>query len=78
MVSTLCNAILRNQRIIYTLSTRVKGHHGITEDVFLSLPVVVGENGITAVFNQRLDEGEAKKVQESAKTLQEVIAGIRL
>jgi L-lactate dehydrogenase len=78
MVSTLCNAILRNQRIIYTLSTRAKGHHGITEDVFLSLPVVVGENGITAVFNQKLDDDEAKKVQQSAKTLNEVIGGIRL
>jgi L-lactate dehydrogenase len=78
MVSTLCNAILRNQRMIYTLSTKAKGYHGVEEDVFLSLPVVVGENGITAVFNQKLDDDEGKKVQSSAKTLNEVISGIKL
>lgn len=55
-----------------------QGYHGITEEVFLSLPVVVGENGITAVFNQKLSEAEAAKVLSSAKTLHEVIKGIVL
>lgn len=78
MVSALCNAILKNQRTVYALSTLATGYHGITEEVFLSLPVVVGENGITAVFNQKLSEAEAAKVLSSAKTLHEVIKGIVL
>lgn len=78
MVSALCNAILKNQRTIYALSTLATGYHGITEEVFLSLPVVVGENGITAIFNQKLDPAESAKVMASAKTLHEVIKGIVL
>lgn len=78
MVSTLCNAILKNQRLIYTLSTLVKGYHGIEDDVFLSLPVVVGESGITSIFNQILSDDERQKVLASAKTLHEVIGGIKL
>lgn len=78
MVSTLCGAILKNQRRIYTLSTLAKGYQGITEDVFLSLPVVVGETGIISVFNQTLDETERTKVCNSAKTLWGVISGVQL
>lgn len=78
MVSALCNAILKNQRTVYALSTLATGYHGITDEVFLSLPVVVGENGITAIFNQKLSESESAKVLASAKTLHEVIKGIQL
>lgn len=77
MVSTLCQSILKNQRQIYALSTLAKGQHGIGEEVFLSLPVVVGELGITDVFQSKLSDSEVKKVQESAKTLRAVIDGIK-
>jgi L-lactate dehydrogenase len=78
MVSTLCQTILKNQRLIYTLSTSAHGFHGIDQDVFLSLPVVVGESGITSVFNQKLSDSEQQKIQKSAKTLREIIDSIRL
>jgi len=78
MVSTLCNAILRNQRLIYTLSTLAKGHHGIEQEVFLSLPVVVGESGITSVFNQKLSTHETMKVTTAARELRAVIDDIQI
>jgi len=56
----------------------VQGFHGIDEEVFLSLPVVISESGITSVLRQNLDEDEQSKVVASAKTLHEVIAGIKL
>jgi malate/lactate dehydrogenase len=59
-------------------SVVVQGFHGIDKDVFLSLPVVVGETGITSVFNQKLNDEEQKRVQTSATTLREVIDGIQL
>jgi len=46
--------------------------------VFLSLPVVVGENGINAVFNQKLDEDEVEKMKRSATTLREIINSISI
>ena len=55
----------------------VQGHHGIEEEVFLSLPCVVGESGITHVLQQNLTESERQKLQESAKTLHKVIEAIK-
>lgn len=77
MVSTLCNAILKNQRMVYALSTLVQGCHGIKEEVFLSLPVVVGESGITSILRQTLTPSEEAKLHSSAKTLREVMDGIK-
>jgi len=56
----------------------VQGYHGIEEEVFLSLPVVVGENGINAVFNQRLDDDEVEKIKKTAATLLEIIQSISI
>jgi len=76
MVSTLCNAILKNQKTIYALSTLAEGHHGITEEVFLSLPVVVSESGVSAVFKTILDAEEESKLKKSATALRQIINGI--
>jgi len=54
----------------------VQGYHGIDHEVFLSLPVVVGENGINAVFNSKLDEEELKKIKKSATAMYEIIMKI--
>lgn len=75
-ISTLCGGILANKRAVYPLSTLVQGCHGITDEVFLSLPAVVGETGITHIFKMDLNELETKKLQESARTMAEVLAGV--
>ena len=54
-----------------------QGQHGIEDEVFLSLPCVVGANGISHVFKQKLDEREAAQLRQSAKTLRDVIDGIK-
>lgn len=51
--------------------------HGIQDDVFLSLPCVVGRHGIVSVLTQTLLEDETKKLQESAQKLAEVQNGIK-
>jgi len=56
----------------------VQGYHGIQEEVFLSLPVVVGENGINAIFNQKLADDEVEKIKKSATTLLDIIYKINL
>jgi len=54
----------------------VQGYHGIEQEVFLSLPVVVGENGINAVFNQKLSDDEVEKLKKTATTMYDVIMRI--
>ncbi|ELU14565.1 hypothetical protein CAPTEDRAFT_134102 [Capitella teleta] len=78
MVSTLCSSILHDQKSVYALSTLVRGLHGIEEEVFLSLPCVVGELGIQDIFKQNLNDKERNQLCKSAKGLRDIIDGIEL
>ncbi|MFH4973450.1 hypothetical protein AB6A40_000159 [Gnathostoma spinigerum] len=77
-VATIVSSILRNSRNIFALSTNVKGLHGIKDDVYLSLPCVVGNNGITHIVKQNLKDHEIARLQESARKLLEVQNGLAL
>nr|ATA58415.1 mitochondrial lactate dehydrogenase A chain [Eulimnogammarus verrucosus] len=76
-VASLVSSIMKNQRRCYAISVNVQGHHGIEEDVFLSLPSVLGENGVTHVIKQTLTAEEVAQLQKSAKTLWDVQAGLK-
>lgn len=71
-VATMTQALIRNQKNVHALSTLAKGFHGIEEEVFLSLPCVLGSHGIICVIKQTLDESEAKQLQECAHTMHEI------
>lgn len=71
-VAKIVQAIMTNARNVFALSTSVKGLHGIKEEVYLSLPCVVGSNGITAVVKQNLNKEESSKLHKSAAALLEV------
>ncbi|KAL7639952.1 UNVERIFIED_CONTAM: hypothetical protein RMT77_009365 [Armadillidium vulgare] len=75
-VASLVNSVMKNMRACYAVSTAVQGYHGIEQDVFLSLPCVLGENGVTHVITQTLTEAEVNQLQSSAKTLWDVQSGI--
>jgi len=75
--AALVRCIVKNQRNTCCVSTAVEGHHGIDQDVFLSLPCVIGENGITHTIKQILDDQEVAQLQKSAKTLWDVQSGIK-
>jgi len=57
---------------------RLQGYHGIDVEVFLSLPVIVGENGINAIFNQKLADDETEKIKKSAITLYDILMRISI
>jgi len=65
------------QRSVFTLGTLPEGWNGISEEVFLSIPVCIGEKGITHLVSQKLSESELAKVQQSAKTLRGIMDDIR-
>ncbi|XP_037790444.1 L-lactate dehydrogenase-like isoform X1 [Penaeus monodon] len=76
-VASLVSSIVKNMRACYAVSVAVQNYHGIDKDVFLSLPVVLGENGVTHVIKQTLTEAEIGQLQQSANTLWDVQAGIQ-
>lgn len=77
-VASICSSILRNENRIYALSTLIddwpaKQQSGITEnEVFFSVPCVLGANGIISKITQTLSEEEAGKLRKSAATLSQV------
>ncbi|XP_033223612.1 L-lactate dehydrogenase [Belonocnema kinseyi] len=71
-ISNLASSILRNTNQVHAVSTMIKGLHGIQEEVFLSLPSTLGEDGVTHIVQQKLTDAETKLLHKSAKAMQDV------
>ncbi|XP_012279486.1 L-lactate dehydrogenase [Orussus abietinus] len=76
-VSNLASAILRNSNQVHAVSTMVKDLHGISNEVFLSLPCTLGQDGVTYVVQQKLTDEEKGLLHKSARTMDEVQAGLK-
>ncbi|XP_043683161.1 L-lactate dehydrogenase-like [Vespula pensylvanica] len=77
-VSSLAATILRNTYQVHAVTVKLTGHHGITEDVFLSLPSILGENGVTSIVNQILTNEERELLQKSANTIHDIQKNLKL
>ena len=64
----LLEAILRDQHAILPVSTVLDGVHGLS-DVALSMPSVVGRDGVTRVIQPELDDAEMRALHASADAL---------
>jgi L-lactate dehydrogenase len=63
--------------LYYSSTSPLQGRHGIDKEVFLSLPCVLGENGVNYIVHQKLSPGERAQLQKSANTINEVQNGIK-
>ena len=64
----IVESILRDQHSVLSVSSLVPDYYGI-EDVYLSLPAIIGHNGVGKVLKLSLDNGEIKALQKSARVL---------
>ena len=71
-VRRICEAIIRNEKSILPVSNLMHGEFGIS-DVALSMPAIVGENGVEKLVPISLDEEELAKLRESAETLKKIL-----
>ena len=76
-VKRIVEAIFRNENSILTISSILNGEYGIY-DVALSLPTIIGKNGIINTFNTPLDESEQTKLVHSANTLKKIISSCNI
>ncbi|XP_053956184.1 L-lactate dehydrogenase-like [Anastrepha ludens] len=74
--ASVASMILDNKNEVATVSTLAKEHQCIEQDVFLSLPVVIGANGITSFVNLQLSEMEQKNLCKSAEILDKATKSI--
>ncbi|MDD2648475.1 MAG: L-lactate dehydrogenase [Eubacteriales bacterium] len=71
-VKRICEAILRDENSILTVSTLLSGEMGI-KDVCLSLPCRVGIGGVSRKIDIALDEDERRSLDISAKAIRSAL-----
>lgn len=71
-VKRICEAIVRDEKSILPISSIQHGQYGI-EGVALSMPAVVGKNGVETFVPIELNEAEKTALRQSAETLKQVL-----
>ncbi|MCR5769714.1 MAG: L-lactate dehydrogenase [Butyrivibrio sp.] len=71
-VRRICEALIRDEKTILPISSIQHDNHGIS-DVALSMPAIVGKDGVEGTVPISLSKSEEEALQASAKTLKDVI-----
>ncbi|WP_462305093.1 L-lactate dehydrogenase [Acidaminococcus massiliensis] len=74
-VQRICSAIVRDEKSILPVSIYLNGEFGLT-GATLSLPAIVGKDGIEKIVPISLSEGEQKALARSAQILKDTAATI--
>ncbi len=72
----IAEAIVRDERSIMTVSSLLDGEYGI-EDLYLSVPAILGEHGIEKVLTPRLSDLELANLHRSADALRKAHSQIQ-
>ncbi len=75
VIARMADAILSDQRSVLPVSVRLDGEYGI-ERVCLSLPSVVGKDGVEESLLPALDADELTRLRKSAEVLRASLAGM--
>ena len=70
-VRRICESIVRDEKSVLPISSMVHHKYGI-DDIVLSLPAIVGSEGVEAIVPTPLSPEEIQKLQASANTLKAV------
>jgi malate dehydrogenase len=68
----MVESILRDQKRIFPVCAWLQGEYGL-KDIYLGVPVVLGRKGIEKIIELKLNDAEMKLVNESAKSVKEVM-----
>jgi L-lactate dehydrogenase len=71
----IVEAVLRDQHTVMTVSSPLRGQYGVT-DIAISVPTIVGRNGIEEVLNLPMSERELAAFQNSAQMLKDRLAEV--
>lgn len=76
-VKRICESIVRDEKSILPVSSIMHGNYGI-EGIALSMPAIVGVDGIQTHVPISLDDNEIESLKRSAQTLKEIAAQLDL
>lgn len=71
-ISQLCDAILRDRNDIFPVSCLLEDYYGVS-GVCLSIPAVLGREGIVRKIKMCLDDREQENLRASAEVLKKII-----
>ena len=71
-VRRLCQAIMRDEKSVLPVSALMVGEYGLS-DVAISMPTIVGRQGIECRVPISLDETELEELRSSADRLKGVL-----
>lgn len=67
-VKRICEAIVRDEKSILPISSMMHGEHSI-DNIALSMPAIVGKDGVENLVPIELNDDEIKRLKKSADTL---------
>lgn len=76
-VRRICEVIVRDEQSILPVSTMMHGEQGI-DGVVLSMPCIVGKDGIETQVPIKLSEEEAENLRESARILSDIMKDLEI
>jgi len=76
-VKRICEAIIRDEKYILPVSGMMHGEYGI-EDIVLSMPAIVGREGVETQVPISLSDEEQRKLKASAETLKKILDELEL
>lgn len=76
-VRRICEVILRDEKSILPVSSMMYGEYGIS-DVALSMPAIVGKNGVETKVPIPLSDEELERLQQSASMLRDILDEVGL
>ncbi len=71
VVKRLCQAIVRDEKSVFPVSRHMHGEYGVG-DVVLSMPAIIGADGVENLVPISLNEKEKTGLCESAETLRQI------
>lgn len=76
-VKRIATAIVKDEHAVLPVSSLMQGEFGLN-DLCLSIPTVIGQNGVEKVVDIYLNNDENDKLQSSARALKEVLDDLGL
>jgi L-lactate dehydrogenase len=68
----ICEAVYRDERVVLPVSTLLTGQYGI-DDLYLSLPCLIGADGVLRVLTPELTDREQAALGNSADVLRQTL-----
>ena len=70
--SELVECILRNKREIHPVTVNIKGLYDVQTDLFLSIPAIIGEHGVSHLITTNFDRHHLNE-HEFARIVQNIM-----